>query len=692
MNPAFEKIVGPLVQAPDDRGPLTGIEIGAQFDPTETGRETVLRNLNAAFLIVLCGKAHPFHNHAVRYLKAWHGRESTNAVRIFFSEGLSRVETELDACFKRRGRLYENLSRLCRRIETGLVSPRDPMTREMYWSLFFPEGVSIFENREKEIAALREKRSVRLTRLNHDPIRNPARQILFTGNVLLTTPPPSVDPERLQLSQGLKKHLLHAIGEPQRYYYDHPIQIGVDHGANEVVYGLENLDRAVAFEKARGTVARDQRVTCILSVSVTHEALHDVAKSYLRETLGKMNGIRHLRVYVFTESDTNRMVDEVMDPCAKHYLGSEARDRLRSIIGVDGEYGRHYSFLKAITAFWQVFADPGIRASFKIDLDQVFPQEALVKHTGLSAFEHFSTPLWGAKGVDQAGRPVDLGMIAGALVNERDLPSSLFTPDVPFPPERVEADEWVFFSPLPQALSTEAEMMTRYRDDPLNGRERCLQRVHVTGGTCGVLVDRLRKYRPFTPGFIGRAEDQAYLLSVLFDESDENLRYVHKDGLIMRHDKESFAAEAIKQAHLSKVIGDYERILRFTGYARALPWGLDKIKEVLDPFTGCFISHMPMTLVHLRFALKAASFFQQGRPKTGRNFLEMGSARLRRTIKAFSEKPDPLEIRYREEKEAWHVYYDALEGVERALSDGDLFALELRVRAKKLMKACEIEF
>jgi len=54
-------------------------------------------------------------------------------------------------------------------------------------------------------------------------------------------------------------------------------------------------------------------------------------------------------------------------------------------------------------------------------------------------------------------------MIAGALVNESDIDNSLFTPDVRFPERSLLPDERLFFSVLPQAVSTRAEMMTRYK-------------------------------------------------------------------------------------------------------------------------------------------------------------------------------------------------------------------------------------
>ena len=173
--------------------------------------------------------------------------------------------------------------------------------------------------------------------------------------------------------------------------------------------------------------------------------------------------MHNIDVYVFSEADTRRLVDDILAPAAIRYLGGADSQELLTVFGVDGEYGRHYSFLKAIAAFWQIVMEPEIKATFKIDLDQVFPQKELVEQAGASAFEHFTTPLWGAKGFDAEGRPIELGLIAGALVNEDDIGNSLFTPDVGEPNRDIFSDEHVFFSMLPQALSTETEMMTRLR-------------------------------------------------------------------------------------------------------------------------------------------------------------------------------------------------------------------------------------
>lgn len=153
-----------------------------------------------------------------------------------------------------------------------------------------------------------------------------------------------------------------------------------------------------------------------------------IASDYLREAFASAPGMPYLDVFVFSQTATDRLLDELLLPAAEHYLPGSDREPLQRVWGVDGEYGRHYSFLKAITALWHVLIDPNTRATFKIDLDQVFPQRELVDEGGGTAFDHFRSPLWGAQGRDAEGRTVELGLLAGALVNEKDIDDGLFAP------------------------------------------------------------------------------------------------------------------------------------------------------------------------------------------------------------------------------------------------------------------------
>jgi hypothetical protein len=642
--------------------------------------------LNSAFLCALTGEKDPEQHRARVFLKKMAGDRKWSKIAGFYLDGLELIPEDLwEACnsdpeFKRA--FFELAQTFEKGSESGGTSDN---IREKVWEVFFPEGCGIDSDRESQIDGLRCKRTVTLGHLNNHPISNPFREVLLTSNVLLTIPPEGIPAEELNLSDSLKDKIREVSHTQQKYWYDHPIQMGADPKTNEAVYGLLGLAQAVEFERSQPEPV--SKVRCLLSVSVTHPSLRAVAAEYLEQELGRHDLDGNLELYVVTETDARQIIEQVLVPAAQRYLGIENAKELLEPFGVDGEYGRHYSFLKAISALWNVLIDRDIRATFKIDLDQVFPQKELVSETGKTAFEHFKTPLWGARGVDTEGGDVELGMIAGALVNESDIEKSLFTPDVRFPSDEPTDDELVFFSKLPQALSTEAEMMTRYSRGELDGVKKCIQRVHVTGGTNGILVNSLRRHRPFTPSFFGRAEDQAYILST-FENPGPTLAYAHEEGLIMRHDKQAFAQEAIKAASVGKLLGDYVRIILFSAYAEVLSEDRANIKNRIDPFTGCFASRIPITVVLLRFALKANSFFAQGESEQGLEFVELGSSRIPSALQFVSS--GSFEDQYRRERQGWQLYYDILDSIEQALVNGEEAAEKLREQADKILQGCRL--
>ncbi len=644
------------------------------------------RQLNAAFLIALAGIEHPYHKAALNVLKSIKSGDARHLIARFYLKALEAIPKEMEMVYNEDPAFANALNDLRRFLEQNGRESDGRLSDKVY-AVFFPEARMPGDNRSEAINNLRKKREVRIEKRNDQPIKEPHREILFTGNALLTLPPEQTDIEKLPFSNKLKDALFQIKQEQQLYWYDHPVQIGVDVSQNEIIYGLRGLDEAIQFERKRGNVNPDDRLTCLLSVSVTHQGLQDIAGMYIKEELQRNGGLNNIDLYVFTEADARHLVQQLLTPAAKQWMDGGRFDGNFEMFGADGEYGRHYSFLKAIAALWQVCIDPGIKATFKIDLDQVFPQETLVEETGQSALEHFTTPLWGARGLDDRGRPIELGMIAGALVNESDIAKGLFTADVTFPESISSADERIFNSRTPQALSTEAEMMTRYNSGDIDGSSRCLQRIHVTGGTNGVRIDALFRHRPFTPSFIGRAEDQAYILPALFNEP-VYLGYVHKAGLIMRHDKEAFAGEAIKHAYIGKLIGDYIRILYFSEYGRCLNEDLNTLKDRIDPFTGCFVSKIPRTVVYLRFALKAASFFASERFEEGDDFVKSGTERISKAMAFTGGEPSPLKKQYQRERRQWRLYYQTLSRLARALKNNDDEAVALKSKAQSIINAC----
>ena len=693
MKAPLETIIRRMVDSANGNRPLSGFAASDQFHPEENGEAEIARNLNAAFLIVLSGSQNSLFEQADEYLETMKGDKKWAESATFYSEGVRRIIGEIsEACLADKS--YQDAFDEAAQWSTRSGTSWGDDARKKVWRLFFPEGVTCLGDYEKRISELRKKRCVCITKLNQNPVDEPARQILFMSNLLITVPDDGEDLDALPYGDHILRDLKHIAQEKQKYWFDHPIQIGVKNEQNEAIYGLRGLNNAIAFEKARGVVRPDDKVTCLLSVSVTHDGLHRVVKDYLGEVYAGTDPFTHLDLHLFSEIDTKRILDHIILPGAEKYLGISDNEPIRRVFGVDGEYGRHYSFLKAISAFWQVLVDPKVKGSFKLDLDQVFDEEALVEETGQSALEHFITPLWGAEGTETGGRAVELGMMAGALVNERDMGHGLFTPDVSIPKSVPEGEAVIFYSPLPMALSTRAEMMTRYDNDILDGVETCIQRIHVTGGTSAALIDSIRSHRPFTPTFIGRAEDQAYILCCLFNNPDKNLRYLHKPGLIMRHDKEAFAGQAIEGAKLGKYMGDLVRTLYFSYYARALPWPVKQTKHIIDPFTGCFVSKVPFTVVYLRLALKLAGFFapdDQVKKEEGLKLLVLSASRLEGLIRDLSNTPDPLSARYQEEKEGWDIFYDVLDRIEEGLSKGDDFAMELKRKTRELVSDCLIQ-
>jgi len=608
---------------------------------------------------------------------------------LFLEAGAGAIKQEWEQRSKQDAAFRESQQQLyC--FLSGPAGARDRAGKvRQVQKLFFPEGLGLLseDDRCRQERLLRNRRAVAIGRPNDSPIADPAREILFTSNILVTVP---LDSAKAGDTPGLRELVGGITPGAQKYWYDHPIPIGIAADRNEALYGMRGLDRMMAYEKESGHVPSDARLTCLLSASTTHDELHAIVKDYFELEFRANGPWENLDLFLFSETDCRLIVEKVLEPLVAEFMPRAGAEDLLAVFGVDGEYGRHYSFLKAVAAFWQVFIDPQVKATFKIDLDQVFDQQALVRETGHSALEHFKTALWGAEATDNLGRPVRLGMIAGALVNHDDIAQSLFTPDVKYPePDDLSADELIFCSRLPQALSTAAEMMCRYDSDGLDGISRALQRVHVTGGTNGILIEALRAYRPFTPSVIGRAEDQAYLMSVLFGKKP-HLRYLHKPGLIMRHDQQVLAGEAVQAASVGKMVGDYVRILQFSYYARALPWPPEETKALLDPFTGCFITALPFTVVYLRFAFKIMSMLENGARAQALEFMKLGSSRLLPWIRRLGAGENPMEEVFNRERRAWNLYYDLLDLAEGALARNHARAGEARRLAAEIIRNCRL--
>lgn len=622
-------------------------------DVASAEKADVVGSITVGFMKAVAGDAA-----AVAYLEGAKGT-SYETLATFYLSGIERIKKEMEVQSAADPSLEPALKAITAENAAGSIKGA-----EGFWKVFFPAGVGMIDNADQIMADLKERRKITELVENPNPITDPVSQMLFTSNVLLGLPPDSKPIASLPYTDDFKEKLTKTASEPQVAWFDHPIQIGVDPDGNEILYGLKGLDGAVGWEKEKGNISSDSKLLTALSITCTHTGLQSIAKQYVEEEFKALpddQKIKHLKIMLFSEIETDAMIEKILKPALEKIDKGAETDNMKIIFGVEGQYGRHYTFLKAVLAIYHCFVDPTIKATFKIDIDQLFIQDSLVAESGMSFIEHFKTPLWGATGKNWRGEEVELGMIAGALCNQKDWEKSdgkLFIPDVmpPKPDKVLTGDECVFYSAFPQALSTQAEMMTKY-----SSNADVIQRIHVTGGTNGILVDHLFKHRPFAPSWIGRAEDQSYIYSVI-GKPGPKLAYVHKPGLIMRHDKEAFAMEAMEAARIGKMVGDYERMLLFSEYATAVADSLTYTKELVDPFTGCFSVPTPYTTTLLRFACKTLGFVAGGAPKDACDFALMGAPRVAKVIDFINVDGGQSELKksYEQETALWAVFYDAL--------------------------------
>jgi hypothetical protein len=153
----------------------------------------------------------------------------------------------------------------------------------------------------------------------------------------------------------------------------------------------------------------------------------------------------------------------------------------------------------------------------------------------------------------------------------------------------------------------------------------------------------------------------------------------------MRHDKEAFAGQSMEAARIGKLIGDDVRILVFSAYVAALARsGLDgaDVHHLLDPFTGCFASPTPQTLVSLRVALRTLRLFGSGRIDDAREYATLAAERVQEALETDGD-PAIVELALSEERRAWDAYYDAVETIERD-------AAGPAERAREILETCRV--
>jgi len=670
-----------------------------------------LVKINAAVLIALCGKEHPMFQEAWDYLgvpDAMCGEQKETYLKFY-----EIIQEEFVKRLKSDGALVKMLRDV---IRAGDVDRLKAARLEVFNPLA-AKTLSQFDA-EHVVKDIRRQNRLRLMANNENFIANPIEEVIFTTNVLVTPPrSESFVPEGLP--GWAEKSLRSVIGLPVHWHFDHPMEMATTGDAlhvSEFIFCLRRLEETfraeVEIEKAarKDHIREGDKVPLYISISPTYGGMN--LSSVGREVLkcqytaavksGILPELKFVEPYLYSQTEVKHLIKDVLVPAAKRYFPEMPDKEIEgyfSFFGVEGHYAMHYNFLKAFGSLAK-FMNPRVKAVIKIDTDQSFPADRFYRETGSCWLETFTIPTLGALARDRNERNIYLGCFAGSLTNLNELidKDDLFLPDIAIPdvPESIpEGEAGVFYQGLLQSLITRGEAF------PPEVQWKALKilneypymRTFVTGGTTGFLVDALERYAPFVDAHVHRAEDQAFLLSVLFDQYDGNLlRYVYFPGLHMIHEKEFFASELIKIAEPYKKICDLERIWTFSHLARALceikGWNFEDVRKTLNFFTASFIQPFPGLLALTRFVLSVAG--KGGRNREDIIYQKEGLRRLSKI--AFSQERYYRDTKTRVAKQirAWRFYYDLMIRLRESAEKRDPFALALKIKASEINNNCKL--
>ena len=181
----FQKIIGRLVGLSQEHKGLANINVYKQFRRQGNGRTVRWRRLNAAFLICLCGNKHPCYSEAMDLIENTKNDSNLGNVSNFFSYGSSKIFHELSHLAKQDSTFEIRLHRTASLLEKPPQHVDTGATLENIWGIFFPEGVDILKGITERVRALRNRRRIKITKLNSQALTDPGKQVLFTSNIAL---------------------------------------------------------------------------------------------------------------------------------------------------------------------------------------------------------------------------------------------------------------------------------------------------------------------------------------------------------------------------------------------------------------------------------------------------------------------------------------------------------------------------
>ena len=140
MRKKFEHIIKYLICINKEERPITGIDIAGQFRPEETTREATFRNLNAAFLISLCGRFHPLYLEADHFIKTLKKKPDWKDAIEFFCKCRALIIEEIEKRYTEDSRFRKNLDRLYLWVKDPKNLNNRSETVKKIWGIFSPKA------------------------------------------------------------------------------------------------------------------------------------------------------------------------------------------------------------------------------------------------------------------------------------------------------------------------------------------------------------------------------------------------------------------------------------------------------------------------------------------------------------------------------------------------------------------------
>ena len=172
-------------------------------------------------------------------------------------------------------------------------------SKENVWDEFCVTANSASNDPEAMFDEIQRRRVLRDICPAQKSLRDPSTELLLTSNILVSPP---LDPGSIEVPEQFRKPIRKFFDRQQDYWYDHPIPMDATDEENEIIYGLKNLDAAIAIEHSRGSLGSRPKIDLVLSLSVTHNGMEELAKQYVEYIICTKLNLQHLNIFLFDEN------------------------------------------------------------------------------------------------------------------------------------------------------------------------------------------------------------------------------------------------------------------------------------------------------------------------------------------------------------------------------------------------------